>query len=213
VKFKVISSRSIVFSVFAGACALSGCKSSETTKPAAKPANSAPESVETAPPPAPRTTPAAADSELKIKWDDPEGWQRVKPSSSMRKASYKIPPVAGESAPAELAVFYFGSEQGGTVEANMKRWVGQFKGVKDSDVQRSERSANGLTQHVIRIVSGDFAAGMFGPAKAKPGYGLLGAVVESPSGMYFFKMTGPSKTVSSAEAAFDKMLDGMKPNP
>lgn len=128
----------------------------------------------------------------------------------MRKASYQVPPADGDTEPAQLSVFYFGSGQGGTVEANMQRWAGQFKDVTEKDIKHSERTANGLTQHIIQIPKGSFSGGMFGGGKLKENQGLLGAVVESPSGMYFFKMTGPSKTVSSAEEAFFKMLDGMK---
>ena len=46
---------------------------------------------------------------------------------------------------------------------------------------------------------------------ASENFGLLGAVVESPSGKYFFKLTGPSKTVASAKAGFEQLLDSMKP--
>ena len=44
----------------------------------------------------------------------------------MRAASYTIPPAAGDSEGGECVVYYFGSGQGGGVEANIKRWIGQF---------------------------------------------------------------------------------------
>ena len=52
----------------------------------------------------------------------PEGWQRVPPSSSMRIAEYAASsPESGEGA--TLAVF---KGNMGPVEANVRRWFGQF---------------------------------------------------------------------------------------
>ena len=65
--------------------------------------------------------------------------------------------------------------------------------------------------HLLAIDHGTFASGMPGePAKQNPGYGLLGAIVETPAGNYFFKLTGPMKTVKSAEQTFLKLLDSIK---
>jgi len=58
-------------------------------------------------------------------------------------------------------------------------------------------------------VSGAYT-GMGGPrapqGAPKPGYRLLGAVVEGPHGSVFFKFTGPAKTVAENQAAFEKMI-------
>ena len=45
-----------------------------------------------------------------------------------------------------------------------------------------------------------------GPDAAVPGYPMLGAIVEGPQGSIFFKFTGPAKTVTANQAAFDKMI-------
>ncbi len=151
-------------------------------------------------------------TKLGISWDDPAAWKRVAPTSAMRKASYVIPKAAGEAEDATLAVFYFGPSSGGGVEPNIRRWVGQFKGVDESQVKRQERDANGLHQHVVEIVSGTFLSGMPGQATSeKQNHALLGAIVASPTGHYFFKLTGPTKTVAAARADFFKLLDSTKP--
>jgi hypothetical protein len=41
-------------------------------------------------------------------------------------------------------------------------------------------------------------------------YMLLGAIVEAPGGSVFFKLTGPSATVTGAKAEFDALLESMK---
>ena len=43
----------------------------------------------------------------------------------------------------------------------------------------------------------------------KPGYRLLGAIVEAPNGMVFFKCTGPAATISKAQADFDRMIGSL----
>lgn len=130
----------------------------------------------------------------------------------MRRATYRVPHAASDSEDAELGVFYFGPSQGGGIDANVSRWIGQFSGVAADGVRRENRSANGLTQHVVEIESGTFAGNMPGMnAAPKTGFGLLGGIVESPSGPVFFKLTGPSKTVHAAHAAFYGLLDSVKP--
>jgi hypothetical protein len=44
----------------------------------------------------------------------------------------------------------------------------------------------------------------------KPGYALLGAIVEGPAGRVFFKLTGPQKTVDASKAEFENMLKTLR---
>lgn len=126
----------------------------------------------------------------------------------MRKASFVVPRAAGDSEDAEITVFYFGPGQGGSIDANVDRWVKQFGEVKPSDVKRADREANGLRQHTVELESGAFTG--MGGGKPKENFGLIGGIVETPSGAYFFKLTGPSKTVKQAKPDFYKLLDSIK---
>ena len=45
----------------------------------------------------------------------------------------------------------------------------------------------------------------------KPGWALLGAIIEGPAGRVFFKLTGPQKTVDGSAREFDDMLKTIKP--
>lgn len=132
----------------------------------------------------------------------------------MRKASYKIPAAAGDASGGELAVFYFGPGQGGSVEANVQRWLGQFSGVKPSGITRADRSFGSLSGHLVEVDSGtytDSMAAMRGESGApRESYGLVGAIVETPQGPYFFKLTGPSKTVQAAKADLMTLLESIK---
>lgn len=128
----------------------------------------------------------------------------------MRKATYEVPRADKDLEDGECGVFYFGPGMGGTVDANIDRWVKQFKDLPPEKVKRADRSAHGLVEHTVEIESGDFNANaMGGKAMIKPNFGLLGAIVEEPSGEYFFKLTGPAATVAKARADFYRMLDSV----
>lgn len=130
----------------------------------------------------------------------------------MRLATYRIPHVAGDTEDGEMTVFHFGGGMGGGVDANFDRWVGQFRGVDRAHAVRSERTVQGMSEHVLEIESGSFvsAARPGEPEIPKANYGLLGAMVDSPDGAYFFKLTGPKKTLKAARPAFFGLLDSVK---
>ena len=60
-----------------------------------------------------------------ISWSIPGGWSEH-PPRQMRVATYVVPAASGDAEGGECAVFYFGNDQGGSVEANIERWVAQF---------------------------------------------------------------------------------------
>lgn len=154
----------------------------------------------------------SAPEPVPLTWVDPTAWKLSPRKSPMRKATYIVPRKGGDPEDGELAVFYFGPGQGGSVDANVDRWVKQFKGVPPEKVKRADRQANGLVQHTVEIESGTFDGSQMSgaPAKPKDNFGLLGAIVSSPGGSYFFKLTGPSATVQAARKDFYGLLDSVK---
>lgn len=192
-------------------CALFGCK--KEPEPARGSPLLLPPPVASVPSPAAPASAGKAEAHpVAVTWEDPPAWTRLQGSSPVRKATYRPPRAPGDKADSELAVFYFGPGQGGSIQANVDRWIGQFQGVKPASVRREDRTANGLRQHTVEIDKGTFASGMPGAdTEPRPDYGLLGAIVEAPSGAYFFKLTGPSASVKAARPAFLKLLDSVKP--
>lgn len=179
---------------------------SKKTEPKARPA---PESTATATS-APSAS-SAASKQPSVVWNAPASWKSVPPSNRMRKADYIIPKVDGDKANAELVVYYFGQGLGGGVEANMQRWMREFMGLAPGQAQRSERTVRGMKQSVLEVDRGTYRAGMPGqPRVAKRGYALLAAIVKTPGGNFYFKLTGPARTVSSAKAAFFRLLDSVR---
>jgi hypothetical protein len=143
-----------------------------------------------------------------VAWRDPPKWERVEGGSSMRKASYTIKAAPGDPEDAEAAVYYFGPSNGGSTEANIQRWTAQFPDVPAGDVKRVERQANGMKQTVVDIEGTfDGSSMTIREVGKKPNFRMLAAVVETPAGNYFFKLTGPQRTVESARNAFFGLLD------
>lgn len=148
--------------------------------------------------------PAAGDPGLE--WDAPSGWSS-EPGRGMRLATYTI---AGDKGAAECAVFYFGQGQGGPVDANIQRWVGEFQNA--SDPERTKKQVGEFTVNRVRL-KGEWAShSMSGDAAAAAmkDHELLGAIVETPVGSVFFKLTGPAATVDAAVADFDKMIGSVR---
>ena len=127
----------------------------------------------------------------------PQGWSVETPSSSMRLAEYRLPSAEGDGT---LAVFRFGPGQGGGVEANLDRWLGQFQqpdGRDSRDVARLwTEEVDGLSAHLVDV-SGTFSVGAMsgGSGEPQPNYSMLGAIIEAPSGMFVFKLTGPESSI------------------
>ncbi|WNG51324.1 hypothetical protein F0U60_49735 [Archangium minus] len=166
-------------------------------------------------PPAAQQAPQGAAEAGGLTWTAPTGWES-QGSRPMRVATYRIAPAKGDSEGAELAVFYFGAGQGGAVDANVKRWLGQFQKadgtpVTEKDARTKKETVNGLAVTTVDV-KGTYTGGgpMMGPSTPKPGSRLLGAIVEGPEGPVFFKLTGPERTVASAEKNFRKLLESMK---
>jgi len=212
----------VAFALIALCCTQLACSKAPPEKassPTSQPVSSA---LKAQPKPAP-IAPAASSakapgdiSDLKITWKTPTGWAATEAEGMMQKARYLAPPLAGDSEGATLTVFYFGPGMGGSVEANIDRWIGQFKNVDKAKVLQSERSKGGLTHHIVEIPEGRFESGMMPgmPAQqAKDGWGMLGAVVEAPSGKYFFKLLGPKKTVAGSKKGFDELLESIQEKP
>jgi len=153
---------------------------------------------------------AAAETAGGVSWTAPAGWT-LQPARPMRVATYAIAAVAPDTEGAELAIFFFGAGQGGSADDNIKRWAGQFEG-KPPRTKQAKLGALAVTRVEI---DGTYSASMgpMGPTAqktSKPGWALLGAIVEGGDGPVFFKLVGPKKTVEAARAKLDKLLATLK---
>ena len=146
----------------------------------------------------------------------PAAWHTRPAASSMRVAEFVVPHAPGDAEDAELIVYFFGASSGGGAQANIDRWIGQMQqpdGSASKDkARRDAQTINGLKVTTVDV-SGTYVAEMR-PGAAEhhnnPGYRLRAAVVETPGGAYYIKMTGPAKTVAAADADFKKFLASLR---
>jgi hypothetical protein len=147
-----------------------------------------------------------------LHWDAAPPFVRRPAKSTMRAAEYG---VSGDEH-AELAVFYFGPDQGGSVDANVTRWLAQFTQADGSDTnakaKRQTRDIGGVPVTFVEV-TGAYSGGMGMPGAPPPtpqadGM-LLGAIAAGPAGPVFFKFTGPRAIVEQSRAGFEKLVGSL----
>jgi hypothetical protein len=157
---------------------------------------------------------AQAPASGALKFKAPADWTVQPTTSSMRVAQYALPKAAGDAEDGELVVYFFGGT-GGSVDANIERWVGQMQqpdGKSSKDVaRRSDRKVNGLAVTLLDIAGTYTAEVRPGSAERhnKPGYRMRTAVVTTPKGPYFVKAVGPAKTIERWNKTFEAFIDSM----
>lgn len=179
--------------------------------------------------PAPKPSEPAAPSSKPVKtalptagglsWNPPALFIAQTPKSSMRAAEYRIDGQG--QGDATLAVFHFGAGQGGDVQSNIDRWVGQFQqpaGTKKNAKPTTRRQVVAGMQVTTVDVKGSYSEMAMNPHATSPAQPqthqrLLGAIVEGPQGPVFFKLVGPQKTVNLADTAFAALINSIHPAP
>ncbi len=147
----------------------------------------------------------------------PEGWQRVEPKSNMIETEFSIPPV-GEGKPAGRMTVM---GAGGSLQANIDRWYGQFSQPDGSSTKEKATTktmkVSGCNVTIVDIPGTykDMPMGPFAQGKAvdRPAYRMLAAIVETPSaGNYFLKFYGPAECLSKHADGFRGMIEGLAAN-
>lgn len=143
-----------------------------------------------------------------IAFTPPAAWRREAPESTMRVAQFGIPGASGEK-DGTVAVYYFGSGQGGGVPENIQRWQGQFTNpTGPGSVTPLER--NGLKVTIV-TAEGTYGSGMpMGPSTPEPGFALWGAIIEAPQGNVFVKATGPKALIERSRPQFEALLSSLQ---
>ncbi|HUB08745.1 MAG TPA: hypothetical protein VMB50_17185, partial [Myxococcales bacterium] len=114
------------------------CEKQPAEAPAAPPVAAKP------PAPAPQAPPGPARQHVAgIGFTVPKGWSLGAPRP-MRFATFEVPKAAGDQEPADCGVYYFGPGEGGNVEANLARWLGQFKGPPAKFDRLDKRTIGGI---------------------------------------------------------------------
>jgi hypothetical protein len=151
-----------------------------------------------------------------LKFTAPAGWTSKPPASSSRVAEFGLPRADGDKDDASLVVYFFSATGSGSVQANIDRWISQMA-QPDGRASKDVAKTSALTVNGLKItdvdVSGTYVAEM-SPGAAEhfnyPGWRLRAAVVETPGGAYYVKVTGPAATVAKWDAAYGAFLHSLK---
>lgn len=137
-----------------------------------------------------------------LDYTTPEGWTAVTPGNAMRLAEF-------DAGGATVVL----STAGGSVDANIDRWLGQIVDQNGAPVgaeSRTDRTVAGLDATVIESNGAYLDGAGMGATTRRENHGLIGAIIQTPGQLTFIKMTGPADRVEAQRDAFTRLLDGMR---
>jgi hypothetical protein len=133
----------------------------------------------------------------------PKDWEKEQPNGSMRMAQFRVPGNGGDG---ELVIF----SGRGSIDANLKGLYGQFKSETENSVSESAIRSNSQIKDMdvtYSYVEGTYLKMGGGWTKTEmPNYALLVAIVATPDGLYWFKLTGPKSTLDSQKVNFETFI-------
>lgn len=138
-----------------------------------------------------------------LRFDRPESWYWVPPSGSFRAA--QLEKKAPDGTVLTLTFSRFPSGNGGSVQANLDRWIAQFTTPSSSHPETKKGTDGSMT--FIRL-EGTLRGGTpGGPQKDLPHALLLGAILEADGEQIIMKLAGPASAVATAEKEFLRLAE------
>jgi hypothetical protein len=151
----------------------------------------------------------------------PAKWEEQRAAGQFRLAQYLVPKAEGDPAQPQFIVFHFGRGCAGSVEDNVKRWMGMMRQPDGGDTAKvAKRSTSDRDGLKITSVDapGTYLDRPFPMAQQfteRPNYRMLAAVVETTreggDGPYYLRLVGPAKSVAAAKPGWDGLLASLKP--
>lgn len=137
----------------------------------------------------------------------PGSWKQQQPKSRIVMYEFASPAVEGDKTDCRMTVM----AAGGSVEANVDRWYGQFSqpdgGSTRERAKVQKRTIAGREVHLVDI-SGTYRE-QFGSNSDLPNYRMLAAIIVTPEANFFVKYYGPRKTVTANEKPFTEMVESL----
>jgi hypothetical protein len=158
---------------------------------------------------------ASRTAELTLLWNDPPMFKRLTPKNAARAAEYVVPRAGKDPEDAECVVTTLGHRHGGTIDENVKRWIDQFHPVVGAP-RRMNVEISGMEATFLEVAgtyTGNRMPNREGLSESvnKPAWRLIGAIVKSPTGLWFFKLLGPDLTVRVGSRPFEDMVRSARP--
>lgn len=138
----------------------------------------------------------------------PKSWKKGNPTSRLRLAQYAVPATKDDKEDAELVIF---PPFGGSVDANIQRFLGQFK--PDGLKQKLTKGECEQGTYYLVDLSGTYKKSIGPPfarmTEDKADYRMLEIILSVPKeGNYFIKLTGPKNTIDANAANFRNLFGG-----
>lgn len=135
----------------------------------------------------------------------PSTWQWDTPNSTFVTNNYVVPGVQdGDSGAFTISQFL--PDKGGTLSQNIKRWVSKFNTNEGAPVKPKidVMMVNGIESDVVEI-RGEYMGA--GGAWHLPDRTLVVVIFRDSSGVYFFKLLGPTKTIRAHRDSMFNLLN------
>jgi hypothetical protein len=150
----------------------------------------------------------------------PGNWTAQPAGGQFRLGQYVIPKAQGDTAASQFILFHFGQGGGGSLEDNVKRWIGMVRQPDGSDTAKVVKR-DMVTRQGLRITTVDIPGTymerpfpMAQEATPRPNYRMLAAVIETTTegsdGPYYVRLVGPKKSIDAAKAGWDSFIASLK---
>lgn len=151
-----------------------------------------------------------------LKFYMPPHWVAEPAETPARAGQWRIkPPYDATSDDGRLIAFFFGTGHGGSAKESIDAWMGTMFTTEGhpAAAEVKYRVVNGckISQVVVFGTYSDPVPLPGFPPVSKPGYGLIGTVVENPHGNIYWRFTGPEPLVAANIPLFNKMIDSVRP--
>ena len=163
-----------------------------------------------------KNKPSQSPGNTSLTYTPPTDWLQQEPSSSMRHDQDELPGPKGSDL-ATLAIF---KGIGGSVDSNIDRWKKQFivppNTAESNWAKQESKVINQIPVHIVSVqgtyLKSRMPMMMDGPKIELKDYALLAVIAETNTGLWFFKVTGPQKTVKFWEKDFDTFINTFRLN-
>jgi hypothetical protein len=156
-------------------------------------------------------------AEGKLVLQAPANWERKEPRSRIIEHEFAVPGAKDKDG--ELGrVTVMGA--GGSIEANIDRWIAQFKQPDGGDSKKKakidKKEVAGIEVHLVDLtgIYQDAPGGPFAKGKTidRENYRMLAAIISGGRtiGNYFIKFYGPADVVKEHEKGFATMIESLQ---
>jgi hypothetical protein len=142
----------------------------------------------------------------------PADWTEQPAKGMGRHKQFELKPAKADNHPTELVIFHFGKGSGGNAADNVARWTKMFEDAKPPKV--TEETIAGAKATIVEIqgtyLQRSRPMDTSIPPDKRPSHRMIGVVLETANGPYFFRLVGPEGTVEWHKKPFLVWLRGLK---